>query len=111
MVLVSSLLASAGAAGTKGKSRQRVERVEELAYQEPAIGSAFPPVETVYCVTGCLVFDVALGERYVSLEAFDSVTGDVALGVYPWNDATGDANRYDEHLYCTSMDEPLDRHF
>lgn len=87
-------------------SPKKVVRVQQLAYQEPTFGVDFPSYQMVTCDTGCPVFDIYRGERYVTLEAEDTVSPDVALAVFPWDGATGNP-RYDEHHYCTSIDESL----
>lgn len=93
-------------AGARGRSKQKISRVQELTYQDPTIGIDFPSYQMVTCDSGCVVFDVHPGERYVTLETDDLVSPDVALAVFPWDGAAAEP-RFDEHHYCTSIDEPL----
>lgn len=103
--LAVSSLVVAPDAGAGGRNK-KVARVQELTYQDPTIGIDFPSYQMVTCDSGCVVFDVYPGERYVTLETDDLVSPDVALAVFPWDGATAEP-RFDEHHYCTSIDEPL----
>lgn len=101
------LVGTSAATSAKPRSKKKVTRVEELPYQEPTVGVAFPTYQMATCDTGCPVFDVLRGERYLTLQAEDMISPDVALAVFPWDGASGDAIRYEQHDYCTSIDEPL----
>ena len=101
-----SMLAVVAGPGSAGAKTKRVERIDEIAYSEPTVGVAFPAYNMVTCDSGCPVFDVYRGDRYVSLEVTDAVSPDAAIAVFPWDGATGEP-RYTEHHYCTSTDKPL----
>lgn len=103
-VTLVSVVPAASRAGEKASHAG--SRSEVQAYQEPALGFAVPEYGFVTCDTGCIVFDVLKSERYVSVEAQDSVAPDVAIAVYPW-DGDVATPRYQTYEYCTATDHPL----
>ena len=100
------MVVMAGISGAAGAGTKKTQRVEEIVYREPSIGIAFPAYNMATCDTGCPVFDVYRGERYVTLEVSDAVSPDAAIAVFPWDGNTTEP-RYTHHDYCTSIDKPL----
>ncbi len=106
-ILVSVALmapATFGLNAAHGK-KQRAREVQ-LHYDEPTLGIQFPTYAMVWCFSGCPVFDIYPGERYVTLSSDDALSEDVALAVFPWDGNTQEPG-YTEHHYCTTTDQPL----
>src|SRR5688572_13853269 len=77
-----------------------------LSYEDPAIGVSFPQYTMETCFSGCLVFDVMAGERFVTVRADDIVGPDVALAVFAW-DGGVENPRFIGREFCTETDRPF----